>query len=337
MSAQALAFIRAKNNNYELKTALDVHGLNLYAAGRYQEAYQVARESVNLLKRIFVNDLEKETSLVEIRYKTAQLIQEKQLAELKAKKQRQVYLFSLIGFVLIIGSGFSLWSYRKNAKQKMLLQKQKLEAIIEGEEKERTRIAKDLHDGIVQNLTAIKLKLNEELADPAKIQESKASISSEIDRAAKEVRAIAYQMMPIALQQFGLVAALHDLMQKLLFPKGIKFEFDAVNIDNPEGSFEKEGRLPAKIEICLYRASQELLTNILKHSQASSVSFALTRRNNIVTLICEDNGKGFDETTIQKGIGMNSLVSRLEIVGGTIKFEHPENSGTIVYLTIPLG
>jgi signal transduction histidine kinase len=324
MSEKALNLLRKKNNFHALISGLRTHAANLAAAKRFNEAYTLDSEAFTLLKKSYNDDIEKQISETEVKYKTAQIQLEKENVEIQTKKERLFFISSTLFLFIILISVFLIYSQRKNNKHRIAFQKQRLESLIEGEEKEKSRIAKDLHDGIVQDLTAIKLKM--EGLDPGNTSLHK--IIHEIDDAAKEIRDIAHQMMPVSLREYGLASSLEDLLQKTLVIRNIKFDFELVNI---------ETRLPEKIEICLYRVTQELLNNVMKHSKASFVSLVVSKHQDSVSLILEDNGTGFNFNDVKKGIGMTSLSSRLEIVKGELKFETSPGAGTMVIIKIPLN
>jgi signal transduction histidine kinase len=329
MSGEVLKFKRARKRVSDLEAALQIHAVHLALAGRHKEAYDLIVEALSVFRTTFASDLKAQISEVEVKYKTAQLKQEKEIAEIKTKKQRQIYLFSFLGIAVLAGSGFFVWNTRKETRHKIRLQQERLETLVEGEEKERVRIAKDLHDGIVQDLTAIQLKLNQELSEsPERSQQNLNSVIKDLDRATKEVREISYQMMPLALKEHGLIRAIDDLLQKTLGPKGIKYEFEALNF---------EARLSEKIEVTLYRITQELVNNVIKHSAADFVSVVVSKREGSVFMVFEDNGKGFNANEITKGIGMNSLSSRLQMVHGNLQFETGLSAGTIATIKIPLS
>jgi signal transduction histidine kinase len=323
VSAEAMKYLRKDSDFHSLLSGMNFHSRNLASVGRTKEAYNLMVEANSILKKSFANDLNKQISEAEVKYKTEQIKYEKELGEIKAKKKQQIYLFSFVAIFLSLIISFYIFIQRKNTKQKIAFHQQKLTSLIEGEEKERSRIAKDLHDGIVQDLTAIKLKVQDHTHGNKFLE----SISKDIDLASKEVRNIAYQMMPVALREYGLISALEDLLQKTLTKKNIKFDFEPVNLND---------RLPEKIEVCLYRITQELLNNVIKHSQASFVSLIISKHQDYITLIFEDNGTGFDQNDVKKGIGMNSLSSRLEIVNGELKFETTSGNGTMAIVKVPL-
>jgi signal transduction histidine kinase len=323
MSAEALRYLRHSHVISDLVSGLSRHAKNLIAADRFKEAIDFNNEIYTLQRKAFVADHQKQISEVEVRYKTQQIQKEKEAAEEHIKKQQWIYLLSFSALMLIAVFVTYILNQRQKARQKITIQQQKLESLIEGEEKERSRVAKDLHDGIVQDLTAIKLKIEHSGNNDPFLND----ISLEIDKASREIRNIAYQMMPATLREYGLIDSLQDLLNKSLSPRNIQHDFETVNIDQ---------RLPEKIEVCLYRITQELLNNVIKHSKASFVSLVISKHQHSVSLIFEDNGTGFNQQDVKKGIGMSSLSSRLEIVNGELKFETSAGSGTMAIIKIPL-
>jgi two-component system NarL family sensor kinase len=329
---EALSLAKKKDDPNMKQLALSVHSRTLALVNRYKEAYELLKEASVLVRANFTADLQKEVSNLEVFYKTEQLKRDKEQSEERAKKQQLIYILSFAGSILFITFGIYVWNQRKNQRQKLLLQNQKFENLIEREEKERLRMARELHDGIVQDLTAIKLKLQNKEASSFSSEET----LKELDAAISEVRNISYRMMPVALKQYGLIPALEDLLRKTALASSIQYEFELITMDEKESLYPTI-RLPEKIELCLYRVAQELLNNVIKHSDASFVSVTVTKHLDKITLFCEDNGKGFDESNIKKGIGMNSLVTRLQLLNGSISFQSPEDGGTLVIASIPLN
>jgi signal transduction histidine kinase len=245
-------------------------------------------------------------------------------------KSTQLWWTITISFVFL-GLVFFLWysNKRKLTMQKEFsdsLAKEKelgLQMTLEGQEQERQRIAKDLHDGVVQEIVAIKF-------DVAKIKEEELQheLLQRLDKTANEVRNISHQMMPFALKELGLMAAAKDLLERLLIPSGVQYEFNEV------GDFTK--RLPEKIEVSLYRILQELVNNVLKHSKANNVSVTFSKRNGNLLLVFEDNGRGMQVGVKMNGLGMTSLDSRVKMLKGKIEFESEVQSGTTAIVNIPL-
>jgi signal transduction histidine kinase len=267
----------------------------------------------------------------------AKAIAEKEKLEKEAKLGRtQLLLAIFIGLALVLIVGLAAFYNRKRLQREKLFaenlaaeQERGLQMTLIAQEEERQRIARDLHDGIVQDLTILKMNISKlEGGTENEMKVELPIIANKLDKASKEVRSISHQMMPLALRELGLSAALKDVLDKMLTPNNIAFDFEEV---------EMEERVSQVIEISLYRIAQELINNVVKHSKASSVNVMLTKRNNFITMIFEDNGKGFSSNQKNEGIGMTSLNSRVKMVNGEIKFETEEGSGTMAIVKIPLS
>ena len=174
-----------------------------------------------------------------------------------------------------------------------------------------------MHDGIVQDLTILKLNLTN--------NNYKEEIEPKLTKITKELREISYQMMPIALKELGLIPALEDLFERSFTQKGIAFNFEAFLLEN---------RLDEKIEVNIYRICQELINNSLKHANAKEINIILRQKNQLLTLIFEDNGQGFDISKVKQGIGLTSLKDRLEAIHGQIEFDSTINKGTTAFVKI---
>jgi signal transduction histidine kinase len=328
ISGEALSISKEAKQLDVTVTALAFHTRNLTQAGRYKEAYDLKQEENYLLAERFKTDLNTKISNAEAMFKNAEVKHEKEVAILKANKKTQIYLFSFIGLLFATGFGFYFVNQKRNAQQKAQLQQARVQSVLDGEEKERTRIAKDLHDGIVQDLTAIKLQLNAGLNNNTLDKNIVVSAVDSIDKASKEVRNISYQMMPATLIQLGFIPAIEDLLKRVLTVSNIQYDFEQIGIAE---------RLPENIEVSIFRITQELLNNVLKHSGANFVSLLITLKASVVTMIFEDNGKGFDASTIKKGIGFSSLSSRVELLNGDIKYENGNGVGTMAIVKIPVS
>src|SRR5690554_4341700 len=187
-------------------------------------------------------------------------------------------------------------------------QTKRLDAVIEATETERKRLAKELHDGIGQQISSIKLGLSNffnSLTSSTDVEEKRIQkIQKVVDESARDVRNLSHQMMPKALTEVGLEPALHDLFDKSLGLVGLDYEFDAVVGKN---------RLPEKVEINLYRIAQELVNNCIKHSGATNINIELVETPRRVNFNFEDNGKGFDSTN-SNGHGVLNMKSRVDHV-----------------------
>ena len=239
---------------------------------------------------------------------------------------------SIFYFGLIIENIF--FSLGLGHKQKLIFEeksKQKelgLEAVLEAQETERSRIARELHDGVVQQIGSVILKSRNMLSklNLLDTKESQELLKS-LENSNKDLRNISHQMMPRALKELGIIAALNDLLEGSLSLSNIEFNLEHFNI---------EERLPQKIEITIYRIIQELINNIIKHSQATEVNVQLFTTSNAVVLIVEDNGVGFSSNKNKNGVGLLNISSRLNMVKGAVNFEPSPKSGTLVTIKIPL-
>ncbi len=327
-SAEGLALSRKVKFIDGESTALDFYALNLYRLGRFEEAYLARCEMTDFFKKRFDIDLNQKMSESEAKFRNAEIKHEHELALSKAKQEKQKMLLLGIGKnIVVIFTSLYLFQRQAN-KQRIQLQKERLQSILAGEEKERTRIAKDLHDGIVQDLTAIKMHLKASLKDEGSLsKEALANSVNAIDKASQEVRNIAYQMMPNTLRELGFVPAIEDLLKRILTPNNIQYDFEQIGVTD---------RISPEIEVSLFRITQELINNVIKHSGASFVSLMISQKPESITLIFEDNGTGFDIAQIQKGIGIESLRSRVDLLHGRINYENQSGNGTMAIINIPL-
>lgn len=323
-----------KINNLDLqRQAYREKSLILQSIGDDKNATINLQKSYALYEKMLRKEVTKATSEAEIKYKTELISKQKRIVELKnirnkqalhlSENKRNNMIWLIVAIILVSLFGFLIFFiYQQNQKQKFEKQKaiDMLNMIVESQEKERSRIAKDLHDGIVQDMTVLKLKLNQEKNSDS------SHFLSEFDKTIKQVREISYQMMPVTLIELGLVPAMEDILEKILKPNNISFDFEAIHIDF---------RFPENIEVSLFRITQELVNNVIKHSKAKHVSVILRFQNDQITLIFEDDGQGFNPDSSKKGIGLNSLFSRVELVNGNINYESNLDSGTIAIIRIP--
>ena len=205
-----------------------------------------------------------------------------------------------------------------------------LRRVLAGQELERKRLARELHDETGQALTSILLGLRavEEAGSEDGVGKSIGDVRELVVTTLQDVRKLAVQLRPKALDDFGLVPALERLLQT--FGEGIGISVDL------EAQLGEE-RLPDGVETTLYRIVQEALTNIVKHAEARSVSVLLVRREGVVTLVVEDDGQGFDPaTTREGGLGLLGMRERVELHEGKLKIEASPGSGTTLVVEMPL-
>lgn len=222
--------------------------------------------------------------------------------------------------------------FQRIRKQEDELQREKLRrlrSVIDGQDQERNRLARELHDGIGQSLIAVKLQLeNAETMNYSMMRAGIDSAKSMIDLTIEEVRRVCHALLPAALNEFGIVSTLRALCSELGSLAGFKAVFEN------EGSLD---RISKKSQIYLYRIAQEALNNIAKHARASTVTMKLKRENNIVTLEVSDNGKGFtfDPVSFAQRNGLQNMRERTNLLQGEFTIISHPGKGTTIKVSIP--
>jgi signal transduction histidine kinase len=205
-----------------------------------------------------------------------------------------------------------------------------LRRVVEGQELERKRLARELHDETGQALTSILLGLKavEEAKSPEDARAAAAMLRAQIVATLQSVRRLAVELRPKALDDFGLVAALERLGETFAEQTGI-----AVDVHTTLG----DERLATELETALYRIVQEALTNVAKHSGAKKVSVTVARKNGRVTAMIEDDGRGFGARGgYGDGLGLVGMKERVGLLDGRLAVESTEGAGTTVVAEVPL-
>jgi signal transduction histidine kinase len=204
-----------------------------------------------------------------------------------------------------------------------------LRRVVEAQELERTRLARELHDETGQALTSVLLGLRsvETAASPEELNAALAHVRELVVGATQDVRRLAVELRPSALDDFGLVPALERLLGGFGEKSGI-----AVDLESRLG----DERLPGEVETTLYRIVQEALTNVGKHAQAKRVSVVLTRRGDGLSAVIDDDGCGFDFNAGGTGLGLVGMRERVALVGGRMTIESREGAGTTIQVEVPL-
>ncbi len=329
------------NMNASLETLSDTYA----QLGDYKKAYeyhQLFKEKNDSLYNI-----ETTSQLNEIQTKYETEKKEKEIIKLneankikvleiekeRRSKQTQLFIFIVIIVVVILSSTivYFLYKSKKNAAMAKL-QKSRFRDVIEAEEKERKRIAADLHDSVGLMLATTKLNLSE-LDDTYNCDSASSEILNSaldlIDETSMEVRNISHNMMPGALIELGLLSAL----------KGIVFKINQnhkINV-NIKSNCQHE-RFYYMLEITVYRIFQEIISNTIKHSKATEVEVCLFKENSLLVLNVKDNGVGINKNSMEKstGIGWKNIYSRLTILNGHIDFNNDKDNGTTIKIVIPL-
>ncbi|AEV34426.1 histidine kinase [Owenweeksia hongkongensis DSM 17368] len=245
--------------------------------------------------------------------------------ELKESRSTQATMGVLFITLIVIGVWVTYFirmkGLKENQKLKFALKTKQLEQLMEVQETERQRIARELHDGIGQSLAALKLQLQFDEAPNAQ------QVTMErVNALCKEVRTLSHQMMPLVLRENGLKAAIEQLLKSSFTNPEIEADMVTHNVDL---------RLSEKTEVHLYRITQELISNILKHANATNVGVQLLLRDDTMILIVEDNGIGYVQEDKIEGIGISNIYSRVEALSGRMRIRSSKENGTCVHIAIP--
>ncbi len=205
-----------------------------------------------------------------------------------------------------------------------------LRRVVDAQELERRRLARELHDETGQALTSILLGLKrlEDIVGEGEPRAAVAELRALVVATLQDVRRLAVELRPKVLDDFGLVAALERLTETFAEQTGIEVQFTATL--PPE-------RLSPELETALYRIVQESLTNVVKHARATRVSILLTRKNGAVAAVVEDNGQGFDPDDVREGgFGLEGMRERVGLLGGRLQVESGRTTGTTLVAEVPV-
>lgn len=254
---------------------------------------------------------------------------------IKSQKEKQMYLIASF-FLILFSSG--IWQFfrqRQKIKNKEIiaLQQQqeiaKLEALIDGEENERRRIAQELHDGLNGDLSAIKYRLStlEESGLSAIDTENLSKVINMIDESCAQVRSISHNLMPSSILEYGLIETIREYCIKINTSDTFKIDFQF---------FGNYIALSKKTETVIYRIIQELVTNILKHSKATKALIQFNYREDELFITVEDNGIGFDKKAISPGIGHKNIKTRIDFLNAQLDVDS-SSAGTSYTISIDLN
>ncbi len=255
----------------------------------------------------------------------------------------QVYFIigvSAIAMLLMAGSIilFVLY-YQKRMTEEQLRrqrmeiehQKKMIEASLESEERERRRVAGDLHDSIGAMLSTIRLSLISHARRYPEETESIAECKKMLDDTIESVRRISRDLMPSTLERFGLVQAVKELCDRFQTTSAIPIVFREIG---------QTPSLPRTRELMLFRIIQEVLNNGMKHAQASTLQVTFDNKECLIVTV-EDDGRGFDhhgpkiEKITEKGLGLFNIDNRARLAGGTVDLQSVPGHGTKVTITVP--
>lgn len=312
-------------------------------AVRYYQAYIKLNDSLTKIEN------NKNINEIESKYQTAKkqaAINELQrnvaVQQSALQRKNTVNITLAAGCCLLLVAAGLVYVIFKN-KNHLLLQEQKLheqqlselakerkllaaQSVLKGEEEERNRLARDLHDGVGGLLWGIKLSMSTMKGNVYLPEESARSFSkviSQLDQSIAELRRVSHNMMPEALIKFGLKEALENYCEMVNHSQQIQVRLQTYGMDT---------RMEQSIEIVIYRIIQELLTNAIKHADAKNVLIQLIREEDRFNLTVEDDGKGFNVQEIQGGAGLANIKARAAYLNGSVDIVSAKGEGTSVHV-----
>ena len=317
--------------------------------GQYEQAFRFKDSATALKDSLYQADNVKQTEFRQARYayerqqgEIERLEADRRIQALTLRQRRDAIWMLAGGLVLLLLAGFFAYrSYRQRQKlqaQRITeLEKEKqlaaTEAVLKGEEQERTRLAQDLHDGLGGMLSGIKYSLNTMKGNlvmtPENAQAFERSMDM-LDGSIREMRRVAHNMMPEALLKFGLDTALRDFCADINRSGALQVHYQSIGLEHAPIDQTKS--------VTVYRIVQELLNNAIRHAGARSALVQLTRTDaGQLTVTVEDDGKGFDPAILKgsRGIGWSNIQSRVEFLKGSWDVDTEVGRGTSVHIELP--
>jgi signal transduction histidine kinase len=313
------------------------------ASGNEAAAYSWAKKYITVSDSLYTAKFQNDIIELEKKYNNAE--NQKRISLLQAANEKAVLTSrnnKLLAWLLagcclfLLALALLGWQYYRSYKQQLkdISQQQQLklaEALLQGEERERKRVAGDLHDGLGGMLAGVKINLSR--LSPTAGEEAFAkdipAIINQVDKSVTELRRIARNMMPESLLNGGLEAALKETTESLNSPE-LTIDFQAFNI---------ETNIAPDMQVTIFRIVQELLTNAVRHARATRVLVQCSQNENRFYITVEDNGIGFNNasTLSSKGIGLTNVKNRVDYLKGNLDIETNPGQGTTINIEFNVG
>ncbi|MFP3833777.1 ATP-binding protein [Chryseobacterium sp. SIMBA_028] len=330
------------------KKAQQISLMNILRKQREQVYNNLKLVEENQRERLKFSELESEKRAQQLRLSKLETQQKNNdintIKKLLAYKEKINTYYAIFIFIFIVLIALLLYAYRQRVhslkqrdelhalameKEKQNLKISTLTALLEGQEQERGRLARDLHDGLGGLLSGTKLQLS--YLDPHKTQTIQEGISKsigQIDGAVEELRRVAHNLMPDLLMKYGLEVAIQEFASRMSNATlNIHTEF-----------IKYSNSISQDKQLLLYRIIQELVNNVIKHADASEIIIQISEEENVLNLTVEDDGKGFDHAALdmRKIAGFHNIESRVQFLKGTMNIISELNVGTSIELQIPI-
>ena len=332
---ESLILMQEKNMRHEEKRCLAALVDLAYARNDY-EAVNFYEHDLDSLSNELLNESIQE-ALVEMEVKYESEKKAIKIQALEKEKKLSLWLSAALTLILFLALILLMFRHRLIKNQKSLaeqevkrLQQEKqlvaVQATLEGETAERSRLARDLHDGLGGMLSVVKLNLNDmktgAYIEQQDVKQFDKAISL-LDDSIRELRRVAHHMMPESLLRYGLKTALNDFVGD--HPK-LQFHY-----------FGNEQRIDSNLEILIYRCAQELANNALRHAQAGHINLQIIQEYDRISLTVQDDGKGFDVHNTPKGMGLNNINNRVLSFQGKMNLYSSPAAGTEIHIEFQLN
>lgn len=304
--------------------------------GDYKNAYLALSEYVDISDSIFTQQSLQQINDLNVKYETSEkerVIAEKDLTLTRKNANMRMLIISLIAIGSILLLSIFLYIQRKKTYQQNLVTLKReqdislLKALMTGEEKERNRLARELHDGLGGILAAAQMHMsNYKVTGTASEIDNKTKAEELISQAAVESRRIAHNLLPETLLRFGLDTALQEYCRSITDSKLLQVEYQSSGLTT---------RLEQSVELSIYRIVQELINNIVKHAGAREALVQVQQTGQRLAITVEDDGKGFAPAKAN-GIGLSNINSRISYLNGTMDIQTGQQKGTSVFIEIQL-
>ncbi len=298
--------------------------------GDYKNAYLHLKEFQKISDSVSTYEHEKNIQELETRYRTSE--KEKQLLQTQNRIKVQTIVFSAIAVLLLAVIGFVVYGFfqrkKRSAQQLSLLKQQKktevAEALLEGEELERSRVAKELHDGLGGRITGLKLKL--ETASQHSENPVLEEATTQLQTVLNELRQTSRNLMPETLLKSGLENGIHEFL-KSMQGENVSIAFQHSNLHEITSKNH---------QLNIFRIVQELVTNSVRHGNAANILVQISKQGKQLLIDVEDDGKGFDYKSVKRSLGLDSTEMRVKSLNGTVKTISAPNEGTCISITCEL-
>ena len=338
-------------DTYKFLAELNERKGDLSSAYMYLQEYSNLNDSLlNVRRQRIINELLIQHNTFEQQAKIRELEKDRNIATINGRLQKILTFSLLFGSVIVlIGAYLTIRNYQSRLNTNQIIHKQNeeinqgritklennlkietMQSMILGQEAERERIAKDLHDSLGGLLSTVKLHFDAVQAHTPNVQDTNEYQKAHLllDEACKEVRNISNNMQPGALLSLGVVSAVGDLINRLQSDETADIDFQHYGLN---------GDLDQTVALNIFRIVQELLNNSLKHAKAKYILVQLIQKDDELMIMVEDDGVGYDSLAVKKGMGTENIASRVNFLKGDLSIHSVIGEGTSTLVNIPLS